>query len=324
MPYANVGYCTLRSQLEFNPLLAVVAARVIHFTSLLTALLVLLLPIVAEAQQQRRGPPATQAPQINYEAVLYNQPRLIDEVMASILPSDKSAPSTYFLGFAAWSEQEVFIREIAQARDIVDDRFGTRERSLLLVNHVTALDEVPLASVTNLGIVLARLGKLMNIEKDTLILFMTSHGVENLFAVHFPAFPLNNLTPRVLAGMLDRSGIRNRIIIISACHSGSFIPALSHPTTLVMTASRADRSSFGCSNENDWTYFGNALFNNALRATTSFPNAFASAKELIAGWEAKEKLKPSEPQIFIGDGIGPVIDRLAAIARPPVPSRPPN
>ncbi len=290
----------------------------------LAVVLIVLVPLVAEAQQQRRGPPGPPGPQINYEAVLYNQPRLIDEVMASILPSDKAAPSTYFLGFAAWSEQEVFIREIAQARDIVDDRFGTRERSLLLVNHVTALEEVPLASVTNLGIVLNRLGKLMNVEKDTLILFMTSHGIENVFAVHFPAFPLNNLTPQRLAGMLERSGIRNRIVIISACHSGSFIPALSHPTTLVMTASRADRSSFGCSNENDWTYFGNALFNHALRETTALPQAFASAKQLIAGWEAKEKLKPSEPQIFVGDGIGPVIDRLAGLPLPSAPSRKPN
>ena len=141
----------------------------------------------------------------------------------------------------------------------------------------------------------------------------SSHGIENLFAVEFPSFPLNHLTPPRLAGMLERSGIRNRIVIISACHSGSFIPALRHPTTMVMTAARSDRASFGCSNESDWTYFGNALFNHGLRATTSLPKAFASAKVLIGEWEAKEKFRPSEPQIFIGDQMTPILERLARL-----------
>lgn len=281
---------------------------------LLVALPMLLDPSAVLAQQQRS--PVVQGPLIDYETVLYSQPRLIDEVMAGILPSDKVAPNTYFLGFAAWSAQDVFIREIAQARDIVDDRLGTRERSLLLVNHVTALEEVPLASVTNLDIVLGRLGRIMDVEKDTLILFLTSHGIENVFGVQFPGFPLNHLTPPRLLEMLDRSGIRNRIIIISACHSGSFLPTLRQARTMIMTAARADRASFGCSNENDWTYFGNALFNHALRSTTSLQQAFVDARQLITGWEAKEKFVPSEPQIFVGDGITSVLDRLAALSVP--------
>lgn len=279
---------------------------------LLVSLVVVTHSAHSQSQPQRRGPPAQQGPRIDVEAVLYSQRRLIDEALSGILPSEKAQPNTYFVGFAAWSEQDVFIREIAQARDIVDERLGTWSRSLLLVNHVTALDEVPLATVTNLDIVLGRLAKIMDVEKDTLLLFMTSHGIENLFGVRFPGFPLNDLTPQRLAQILDRSGIRNRIIIISACHSGSFIPALRTSTTLVMTAARGDHTSFGCSNENDWTFFGDALFNHALRATTSMPAAFAKASELVAGWEAREKFTPSEPQIFIGDGIGPIIDRLAA------------
>lgn len=232
--------------------------------------------------------------------------------MSGVLPSDKTEPTTYFLGFAAWSQQDVFVREAAQARDIIDERFGTHRRSVLLVNHLMALDEVPLASVTNLDLVLGRLGRIMNAEKDTLILFLTSHGIENIVGVQFPPFPLNHLTPPRLRDMLDRSGIKNRVIIISACHSGSFLPALQTPDTLVLTAARADRASFGCDHKNDWTYFGNALFNHALRQTTSLTGAFAAAKVLIADWEVREKLTPpSEPQIFIGANIGPVLDRLA-------------
>ena len=276
-------------------------------------------------QSQRQSESAAPRPRIDYEAVLYSQPRMIDEVLAGIKPSDKTEPSTYFLGFAGWSEQDVFIREAAKARDIVDERLGTRDRSLLLVNHHAAVDEVPLASVTNLEIVTERLARIMSLEKDTLILFLTSHGIEELFAVQFPGFPLNHLTPQRLARILDRSGIKNRIIIISACHSGSFIPALRQATTLVMTAARADRTSFGCSNESEWTWFGNALFNHALRQTTSLPKAFETAKGMIGTWEARDKFKPSEPQIFIGEEIEPVLARLAALPPPavsPIPITP--
>jgi hypothetical protein len=284
----------------------------------MAALLLLVFSHAADAQQQqqRRGQAREtprDGPRIDYEAVMYAQPRLLDEVMASVLPTEKTEPSTYFVGFAGWAEQDVFIREVAQARDVVDERLGTSGRSLLLVNHPSALEEVPLATVTNLEIVLRRLGGIMNPRKDTLILFLTSHGIENLFAVQFPGFPLNHLTPQRLAQALDRSGIENRILIISACHSGSFIPALSRPKTLVLTAARADRTSFGCENENDWTFFGNALFNHGLRKTTSFKEAFASAKVLITQWEAKEKFTPSEPQISLGPDIEPVLEQLARL-----------
>lgn len=255
---------------------------------------------------------------IDYEAVLYSQPRLIDEVMADVLPSDKASPSTYFVGFSAWSQQDVFIREAAQARDIIDERFDTQRRSVLLVNHVSALEEVPLATVTNLERVLARVGRLMDTEKDTLILFLTSHGIENLLAVQFPPLPINHLTPSRLRQMLDASGIKHRVLIISACHSGSFVPALSAPHTIVLTAARWDRTSFGCDHKNDWTFFGNALFNHALRRTRALPEAFEAAKALISEWEAKEKFTPSEPQIFIGAAARPMIDRLAGGKPSPV------
>ena len=48
------------------------------------------------------------------------------------------------------------------------------------------------------------------------------------------ASALNNLTPGAPRAMLDRSGIKNRVIVVSACHSGSFVPLLADATTLVI------------------------------------------------------------------------------------------
>ena len=110
----------------------------------------------------------------------------------------------------------------------------------------------------------------------------------------------NLLTFYVLKDMLDRSGIKWRVLVISACYSGSFVDALKDERTLVVTAAAADKTSFGCSNENDFTYFGDAYINTALREDFSFVAAFERAKDIIARREAAENLIPSEPQIYLG------------------------
>jgi hypothetical protein len=97
------------------------------------------------------------------------------------------------------------------------------------------------------------------------------------------------------------------VIVISACHSGSFIHALANPTTLVITAARADRSSFGCEDRRRWTYFGDAYFNHGLRQNMSFVRAFEQAKRLISIWETAEKLVPSLPQMACGEALGPAL-----------------
>jgi hypothetical protein len=103
--------------------------------------------------------------------------------------------------------------------------------------------------------------------------------------------------------MLDRSGIRNRVVVISACHSGSFIQTLADQRTLVIAAARADRSSFGCADKRKWTYFGDAYFNRALRRERSFRKAFERARKLVERWEARERLVPSLPQMLGGEAL---------------------
>ena len=155
----------------------------------------------------------------------------------------------------------------------------------------------------NLERVLQHVGKIMDPARDTLFLFLTSHGERALLAVEMPGLHLEHLTPAMLKSMLDRSGIKRRIVVVSACHSGSFIPALANANTLVIAAARADRTSFGCDDQRQWTYFGDAYFNKALRQETSFRKAFERARRLVARWESKERLVPSLPQIMGGEAL---------------------
>jgi Peptidase C13 family len=254
-------------------------------------------------------PPGAKAPRIDVEAAMYRQPELLAASLRALKPPREDKPEIYYVGMAPFAEQDVFKRESAAVKALFDSRFGTDGRSIALVNHRDSVETLPLASVTNLDLTLAHIGKLMRPDKDVLFLFLTSHGTEGLVSVMFPRFSLNDVTPANLRAALDKSGIKNRVLVISACHSGSFIPALATDDTLILTAARADRTSFGCSNENEWTYFGDAYFNHALRKGTSFIDAFDTAKTLIAGWEVTQKITPSEPQISIGSAIR---DRLAA------------
>ena len=90
--------------------------------------------------------------------------------------------------------------------------------------------------------------------------------------------------------MLDREGIRNRIVIVSACYGGVFVQPLANDNTIVLTAADEKSTSFGCSNEREWTYFGDALFNHGLRPDASLEQAFADARTKIGEWEARDGL----------------------------------
>ncbi len=100
-------------------------------------------------------------------------------------------------------------------------------------------------------------------------------------------------------------------MVVSACYSGSFIDSLRDPNTLVMTASSATANSFGCSDLAEWTYFGKAYFDEALRKTYSFSDAFEVAVKTIDAREETEQLKASEPQMHIGARIRPLLQRLS-------------
>ena len=110
----------------------------------------------------------------------------------------------------------------------------------------------------------------MNLDQDVLFLSISSHGAEDpAVIVSNSELPLDDLTDEDLADALRESAIKWRVIIISACYAGGFIDALSDPQTIVIAAAAADRTSFGCSNDRDLTYFGEAFYRDALPAAHS-------------------------------------------------------
>jgi hypothetical protein len=86
-----------------------------------------------------------------------------------------------------------------------------------------------------------------------------------------------------------------------ACYAGGFIESLRNPQTIIITAAAAaDRTSFGCSNDRDLTYFGEAFYRDALPNARTLREAFDTAKAAIAAREQREHITPSDPQAYFG------------------------
>jgi Peptidase C13 family len=250
-------------------------------------------PPEAEEAQSEDDPAAA-------EALLYDQPSRIAAVVARVTPSQPGAPRAYFVGFAGDADPEVFSRETQFARQAFAARFGSADRSVLLINDAGDRDSWPLASLSGLGQALKLLAARMDPEQDVLVLFLTSHGSQDGLEVRNGTLPLAQLEPEDLRQVLDESGIRWRVVVVSACYAGVFIDALKNETTAVVTASDAAHSSFGCQEDRELTWFGEAFLKDALPASDSLEEAFGKAARLIVQREDSEHEVHSNPQLYVG------------------------
>jgi len=163
----------------------------------------------------------------------------------------------------------------------------------------------------------------MNLKEDVLILFATTHGdPNNGLAYRDGDKGVGMIAPTRLANLLDDLGFERRMILLSACYSGIFLPLLTNENSVIVTAAASNRTSFGCAPGNDWTFFGDALINNGLRKPQPFNKATEEAAGLIGSWETSKQLLPSRPQTFVGDKanawLGPLEERMPKTDTPKV------
>jgi hypothetical protein len=246
------------------------------------------------------------------EPVLAAQQRLLDDALSNLEDERPGATDLYFVGFAGDGREDVFRKDVEAAQKVMDERWGTSGRSITLINNPRTLLETPEATVTNLRETLNEIGATIDSEQDVVMVYLASHGSRShVLEVALPPLELAPLTAPVLRGLLDAAGIKWRIVVISACYSGGFIDALKDDYTLVLTASDTDRASFGCGNESDSTYFGEALFQHGLAHADSLLEAFDAAKARVAEREKAAGLKPpSNPQIYVGPAMAEKLKEL--------------
>jgi hypothetical protein len=201
----------------------------------------------------------------------------------------------------ALDSDPVFGREAREAGRVLSSRFDAAGRTIVLANDEGSSKADAPGSPRTLALALARDAELMDRDEDVLVIYSTSHGEPGAGLVYKDAQRGGGLvSPARLANMLKALGFKNRLLILQACFSGQFVPALRDSSTIVVTAAAADRSSFGCEAGNDWTYFGDALINHAFRQPLPLDTQLQRASALIAAAEGRDKLEPSNPQVSTG------------------------
>ena len=232
---------------------------------------------------------------------------LILTIAQSVSPvhAVEDARKVSVVSFGLFGDQGVFRSEATGAAQVVAGRFGSGPI------------DVQYNSKKGGGATIEALAKALQVaangldtEKDILFLILTSHGSPTGLAVKAGRL-VQTLTPLKLADMLARTGVRYKVVIISACYSGVFIPRLANPDLLVITAADANHPSFGCEDKAKWTYFGDALFNVALRQARTLKEAFVVARALVKKRELREHFEPSNPLMAGGANVQPLL-----VARP--------
>jgi hypothetical protein len=161
----------------------------------------------------------------------------------------------------------------------------------------------PFATKRNVKSVIAGIAR--RADKDSVVLLLfTSHGSPQELAIKTGYGEYKeSLAAAELQEYLEVLKPIPTIVVISACFSGSFIPALAGDNRIVMTSAASNRSSFGCNPESSGTYFIQALFPKDLDPSASLTKLFVQARARVAEREKSMKFPPSNPQLFIGRGM---------------------
>jgi hypothetical protein len=226
---------------------------------------------------------------------------LIVGLSFSALHAVEDAGKVGVVSFGLFGDQGVFRSEATGAAQIVAGRFETGPIDVRYNSKKGGS-----ATIEALAHSLQEAANRLDAEKDVLFLILTSHGSPDGLAIKAGRLA-ETLTPSGLADLLAKTGVRHKVVVISACYSGVFVPRLANADVLVITAADANHPSFGCEDKAKWTYFGDAFFNVALRQPVGLKEAFLDARSLIRKRELREHFEPSNPIMAGGANVLPLL-----------------
>jgi len=139
------------------------------------------------------------------------------------------------------------------------------------------------------------------------LVYFSSHGSPQGVVLNGQILP-----PALMDEMVSSAcGQRPAIVIISACFSGVFIPAMGDPDRMILTAARADRSSFGCSESDKYPYFDTCMLK-VLPTAHDFIAVGTAVQACVAQKEQETGMRPaSEPQLDVGAQLRALLPLMA-------------
>ncbi len=253
--------------------------------------------------KQPTAPSALDANNPASEPVLSLQRELQEEALAALDDHAQGETNLYFVAFAPDGAGATWSARIDRARKLMDDRWGTRGRSLVYVNDLTTLTQAPVATVTHLREALEAIAAASDPDEDIVMLYIAGRSnPDGSLHVALPPLGLVQLTGAGLAHLFRQAGIRWRVVVVAACMPQPFVEALADDHTLVIAAPQGEGAT-GCARGEEPPAFGDALFGETLSGATSLPAPYQSARRTLAE-------RGQAPSLHVGGAIGAQLARL--------------
>ena len=251
-----------------------------------------------KAYRQRRQQQAA-----GMEARLYTESSRLQSALSSLAPQRPGVRDVYFLAVGGDGTEGVFQREVGWVSSRLSSVLDLKRRQILLVNGGS--DELPLATRTSVRESLNALDALMDPAEDLLLIHFVSHGAVNgdlVLDTH--NLRLNNLAVDDAKNWLNSLAVKHQWVVVSACYSGHWVDALAAPERVVFSSAATDRTSFGCGDDSERTWFSKALYGEGMSAGVNDPDAwFSAAQAKVSRMEEEQGFDEHErslPQKAVG------------------------
>jgi hypothetical protein len=139
-------------------------------------------------------------------------------------------------------------------------------------------------------------------ENEGCLVYLTGHGGPDGLAMSADT-PMIFVRATRLESMLKGCVEKPTVLVVSACYSGVYArPPLTRPERVIMTASAPDLTSFGCSNNNRYTFF-DQCFLDAWPRNTAWGALADEIERCVRQTERNSDFPSSDPQFFFGPGL---------------------
>jgi hypothetical protein len=237
------------------------------------------------------------------EKVLTEDHHRLQRALDAVVPENPGKQDIYYLLVGGDGGDSVFVRDVAFARETLHQRFNAEGHGVVLLNDRDYSD-YPLATRNNIRRAMAHLAATMNPNEDLLIVHLASHGGQDgALTIRQPGMLLPELQPADYQALLEQVHIPHQVLIVTACHSGHWLDMLASDTNMILASARRDRTSFGCGDASEMTWFTKAVYQEAELALHNPKALFSEVDRRIRAWEEEEGMdedQRSEPQFHLG------------------------
>lgn len=215
-------------------------------------------------------------------------------------PAPAPPPRLIFAGFALHSQAKAFRNDVLAAEKLARQM---DPNALILKLANPARDQPsdwPQATLENFELVMTKMAEVAR-PQDRVMLLISTHSNPGTLNINVAGKNAAPITARGLSDALAPLAKTPTLVVLSACYSGAFLEPLRAPNRVVLTATDVHKASFKCQYPGEYTFFADALFNQAGAEQLSITDWMGAAQKSIQAQEKRKRLAASAPKMFVGD-----------------------